>query len=167
MPAGLTVGGFLLLVARGEGAADRKQTEGGTEAREANHTQVYITPLAGIDALNRAGITIDTNGSGLNLWIPVDDERNAVAYEKMMAEMDHVQTSRPLKAEWIQCMSFLPRSQLLVAGSSDRIIAFYDLSTKGFPVKGRLIGRTPKEQAQALRRGQAGGVCARARACVR
>ena len=81
-----------------------------------------------------------------------DDERNAVAYEKKMAEMDTVQTSRPLKAEWIQCMSFLPRSQLLVAGSSDRIIAFYDLSTNGFPVKGRLIGKTPKEQAQALRR---------------
>jgi len=31
-----------------------------------------------VEALNRAGVTVDTTGSGLNLWIPVDDERNAV-----------------------------------------------------------------------------------------
>jgi DNA-binding transcriptional MocR family regulator len=31
-----------------------------------------------VDALDQAGVTVDTNGSGLNLWIPVEDERDAV-----------------------------------------------------------------------------------------
>jgi DNA-binding transcriptional MocR family regulator len=54
-------------------------TDPAAEAAVRDAEQTYLVRRrALVDALDRAGVTVDTNGSGLNLWIPVDDERDAV-----------------------------------------------------------------------------------------
>ena len=51
-------------------------TDLAAEAAVRDAEQTYLVRRrALVDALDRAGVTVDTNGSGLNLWIPVDDER--------------------------------------------------------------------------------------------
>ena len=54
-------------------------TDPAAEAAVRDAEQTYLVRRRTlVDALDRAGVTVDTNGSGLNLWIPVDDERDAV-----------------------------------------------------------------------------------------
>ena len=51
-------------------------TDPAAEAAVRDAEQTYLVRRRTlVDALDRAGVTVDTNGSGLNLWIPVDDER--------------------------------------------------------------------------------------------